>query len=105
MPRALLGFFGVICGMACVFGAFQFHVLKTERSYLLIPKRSAHLGDVYADVRGWQRKDWSEHPGLARDVVAAGHGDLIPAAGFWENIVGRPMTDRPTRRTGYRRPN
>lgn len=104
MPRALIGFFGVACGMALVFGAFHFHVVRNERSYLLIPKRHAHLGDIYADVRGWKRRNWAEHPGLAQDVVAAGHNDLIPSAGFWESIVGGPLTERPpVKRSSSRR--
>ncbi len=76
--RRLFGFFlGMIVGAGLVLFSFKYHVVYTNDGLVLVPKKQAALGDLYADVRNWKPIDWQAHPELVRSLVAHGRGDVI----------------------------
>ncbi|MSR60574.1 MAG: hypothetical protein EXS05_23520 [Planctomycetaceae bacterium] len=76
---ALIG--AAAIGAATVFAAFQFHFVRTSHRWLMVPKQSADWREAYVDVRGWTLKEWSTHPKLSGDLIAAGYGEFVSRSG------------------------
>lgn len=71
----LLG--GVLIGGVMMYIAFNYHVVVSEQSWYMVPKKEAQLSEVYVDIREWGFQDWADHPRLAEAMIEAGHGDLV----------------------------
>jgi hypothetical protein len=71
MGRLFFMFVGFIIGAGAIFGAFNYHLLKTSTGLQLCPKRSASLSETYVDIRKFTAVDWTNHPTLSADIVAA----------------------------------
>ena len=71
MGRLSFMFLGIIIGGGAIFGAFNYHLLKTSTGLELCPKRSASLSETYIDIRNFTAADWASHPALSADIVAA----------------------------------
>lgn len=84
MRRILTWMIGMVVGGGVVFTAFQYHVVRTDQRFLVVPKQQSDWREAYVDVRGWSIQEWGEHARLSQNLVAAGHGD----------IVARSATDR-----------
>lgn len=57
--------------------AFQYHLVRTGKTFLVIPKQRADWHDAYVDIRGWSHHEWSAHRDLSNNLIAAGRGDLV----------------------------
>jgi hypothetical protein len=68
---------GFFLGGAVIFGAFNYHLLKTKDGLELVPKQSAHLSETYVDIRSFTASDWTKHPDLAADIAAAEKHHLL----------------------------
>jgi hypothetical protein len=68
---------GGLVGGAGVFGALNYHVLRTADGYEFIPKASATFDDTYVDVRAFGVSDWVDHADLSKAVVKADKQHLI----------------------------
>ena len=77
MRRLMALMFGIVLGGGAVYTAFQYHVVRNDQRYLLIPKEHADWREAYVDIRGWTHREWDGHPILAKNVTTAGHGDLV----------------------------
>ncbi len=77
MRRLIAGLLGVVVGGGGVFAAFQYHLVRTEKSYLVIRKQKTDWHDAYVDIRGWTHREWGAHRELSNDLIAAGRGDLV----------------------------
>lgn len=77
MRRLAAVLLGVVLGGSAVYGAFHYHLVKTENDLLWVPKPQLSLKDVYVDVRGWGHDEWRRHPELVEAMVEGGHGELI----------------------------
>jgi hypothetical protein len=58
-------------GGAGIWGAFNFHVVKTDSGLQLVPKHTVSLSDTYVDIRQFGLAEWAAHPALSADMVAA----------------------------------
>lgn len=58
----------------------NFHVIRAQDGFHLIPKVNARLSNTYADIRGYQVADWAAHGELAAALVKANRGDLLEGA-------------------------
>ena len=101
MRRLLAMIVGVFIGGGLVFGAFQFHLVRTDSGYLLVKKQQATWRETHADIRGWKAKEWNLHRELARDLASAGHGEYVVRSGaenFLKDILGglreKPLFNR-----------
>lgn len=81
MRRVIAWMMGVCVGAAIMFAAFQFHLIRTQQRFLLVRKQQADWRDAYVDVREWSYRDWTNHPRLSENLVAAGHGDVVVRSG------------------------
>lgn len=77
MRRLIALLLGAAIGGAGVFAAFYYHVVRTEKTWLVVPKQRLDWRDAYVDVRGWTFREWSAHRELSQDVIAMGRGDLV----------------------------
>lgn len=78
MRRITTLILGMILGGGLVYGAYQYHLVRTGDQFLLIPKGQVSLVDPYVDVRDWGLSQWQEHPALLEAMRSQGHGDLVP---------------------------
>jgi hypothetical protein len=60
--------------------ALQYHIVRSPQGMHVVPRGSAGLGDIYADVRDWSLDDWQRHPDLIQDLVRDGKGEIVPAS-------------------------
>lgn len=91
MRRIITLCFGVLLGCGLMYMGFQYHLVRTDDEFLLVPKKQTALRDAYVDVRGWTHRDWKEHEELVRDLGAAGHGRVVSssvAEDFIHDILG-----------------
>jgi hypothetical protein len=77
MRRLLAVAVGVAIGTGVTFAAFQYHLVRTDKSFFLLRRQRADWHDAYADIRGWTHQEWGNHRDLSGDLIAAGRGDLI----------------------------
>lgn len=77
MRRLFWLFIGVVIGGAAILTAFNFHILKTDKGFEMVPKESLGLSDSYVDIRKFSAADWANHKQLAADMVAAEKAHLI----------------------------
>ena len=77
MRRLIAVFVGVAIGGGGMFAAFYYHLVRSEKNWLLVPKQHADWHDAYVDIRGWTNREWSSHRELSQNLVAMGRGDLV----------------------------
>jgi hypothetical protein len=80
MRRIFYLIVGVAVGGAAMWGAFNYHFLRTAEGVTYVPKQSANLSDVYLDVRDWSLADWKQHPAVVQALVANGRTELVANA-------------------------
>ena len=79
MRRIMTLCFGLACGGAVMWFAFNFHLVKSDSEWVTARKESAGLSDFYVDISSWDSAEWDDHPQLQANLRKAGHGDLVPA--------------------------
>ena len=77
MRRVIALILGVAIGGGGVFAAFQYHVVRTEQTLLVVRRQRADWHDTYVDIRGWGYRDWASHRDLSHDLIVSGRGDLV----------------------------
>lgn len=78
--RRFAGFFiGLILGSGSVFFLYNYHVVRAQEGFILIPKPANSLTDPYCDIREWKGAEWEKHAPLAAALVAHGRSDLVVA--------------------------
>src|SRR4051794_23981182 len=60
--------------------ASSMHVIRTSGSPVIIPKDRLGVRDTYVDVRNWTLDDVSNHPGVAKRLIATGKADVLASA-------------------------
>lgn len=68
---------GVVTGSVLTLGAMNYHVVRTDETVALVPKRAPTLADTYMDVREWTVSDWTDHPDFVWALYKADRQDLI----------------------------
>ncbi|MFN0051180.1 MAG: hypothetical protein ACKV0T_03260 [Planctomycetales bacterium] len=95
--RRLLALIGAATvGAGVVVAIFQLHLIRADKRWLVVPKQQADWHDAFVDIRGWSFRDWANHPNLSRNMVAAGHGDLVTRSAtdqFFRGLL-EPFRDR-----------
>ncbi|QDT36298.1 hypothetical protein [Stratiformator vulcanicus] len=77
MKYLFLLFFGIALGAGGMWAGYNYHVVRTGEEFLFVGKASPTLRDLYADVRDWNARDWSDHAVLTKSMVDSGHGELV----------------------------
>ncbi len=96
--RKLFGFlFAVMLGGGGVWFSYNYHLVRTEKEWLVVSRQRTALTDVFCDVRAWTVTDWKQHSDLASDLVKHGRGDLVldtSARGLLDELM-KPFTSSP----------
>jgi hypothetical protein len=77
MRRLIAVLLGAAIGGGGVFAAFYYHLVRTEKTWLIVPKQRLDWHDAYVDVRGWSHREWSTHRDLSQNMIVMGRGDLV----------------------------
>lgn len=80
MRKILAFLFAMVLGGVLVAGAYEFHLVRTPDSVLLIRKQTPGWREAYVDVRGWKPRDWAAHPRLVRNITLAKRDDVIESS-------------------------
>lgn len=73
--------FGAIAGLLLMFVSLQFHLIRSEDGFRLVPRTpQPSLGLFYVDLRSWTPEDYADRPELARALVAHGDTDLVASS-------------------------
>ena len=68
---------GIVIGWITLSGVYQFHLVRNDDGFMIVPKNEASVAESYADIRDWGPLDWTEHPILVQSMIEQGHKDLI----------------------------
>ena len=105
MRRLTAAFLGIILGGGLVYGLFQFHLVRADEGWLIVPKPQASMNEPFADVRQWDAAEWADHPQLIEALIAHGRGDLVKRSvsnglirGLFPKFDGASQDDTDTRR-------
>jgi hypothetical protein len=71
---------GVVLGGGLVYGALNYHVLRTPEGVELVPKLSATFDETYLDVRQYGVSEWADHDLVARAIVKSGKDHILKDA-------------------------
>ena len=80
-------FVGAIAGSLLMFVALQFHMIRSEDGFRLVPRTpQPSLGLSFVDLRHWTAADYTDRPEVARALVAHGDTDLV-ASSMTDNLL------------------
>ncbi len=71
---------GILIGAGLVYGALNYHVVRTPEGVEFVPKLAATFDETYVDVRQFSVSDWAEHEQLVRAVVKSGKDHILSNA-------------------------
>lgn len=77
MRRLIALLLGAAIGGGCVFAAFYYHLVRTDKTWLIVRKQRLDWRDAYVDIRGWSHREWSNHRDLSQNLIVMGRGDLV----------------------------
>jgi hypothetical protein len=77
MRRLIAVLLGAAIGGGGVFAAFYYHLVRTDKTWLIVPKQRLDWRDAYVDIRGWSHREWSNHRDLSNNLIAMGRSDLV----------------------------
>lgn len=77
MKTLIVMIIGAIGGAFATAMVYSNHVVQTNSQWLIVPRAGVNVKDVYADVRDWSLEDWNRHRELTRDMINAGHAEII----------------------------
>lgn len=60
---------GLICGVALLFMAMHFHLVRDNNGFSFVPKIQNNLSDIYVDVRRYDLEKWKQHKPLAAAIM------------------------------------
>lgn len=79
MNRVFIFFLGVIVGAFAHYGALNYHVVRADDGYHLIPKISSGMTETYVDIRQFEPSDWNQHKTLESAIKQADKSGLLQA--------------------------
>ena len=98
MRKLFVLVFGALFGGAGVWFSYNYHVVKSEKETLCVPKQRPALTDIYCDIRKWSIAEWKQHPDLASDLVKHGRSELVidsTAKNLFDDFT-RPFSTSPS---------
>lgn len=71
---------GILAGGALIYFAMNFHLIRANDGFHLIPKVNAQLPGTYADIREFKVTDWADNAEIAAALMNANRRDLLDGA-------------------------
>ncbi len=69
--------FGVFTGVALMYVALHYHVVRGNEGFYLVPKLTHNLSEIYVDTRDFEADDWIEHQSVAAAIMQSNQTHLI----------------------------
>ena len=80
MSRIFAFLLGIAVGAFAHYAALNYHVVRAEDGFHVIPKISTGIAEAYVDIRQFELADWNEHKTLAAAIVRAEKSTLLKDA-------------------------
>ena len=77
MNRLMCFLLGVVVGVAGLHTAQNYHIVRSQDGFHLIPKHVSSLKDPYVDIRNFGVSDWAEHLELVEAIRNSEHKSLL----------------------------
>jgi hypothetical protein len=71
---------GIVVGGILIFAAMNYHIIRADDGFHVVPKLDAQLALTYADIRGFTVADWAKNSELAAALMNANRRDLVDSA-------------------------
>ncbi|MFN6130343.1 MAG: hypothetical protein ACK57G_20640 [Planctomycetota bacterium] len=75
---------GLVLGVATLYGAMHYTLVRAKDGFHFIPKFTARLDTPYVDIRAFKLEQWKRQQMLALSIVKAKKGYLLDDRGFAE---------------------
>jgi hypothetical protein len=76
---------GIVAGGVLIFGAMNYHLIRSKDGLHLVPKVDAQLAGTYTDIRNFKVADWANHAEITAALLQADRGDLLEG-GFTDSL-------------------
>lgn len=88
---------GILTGFLLMGLAYEYHFVRSDEGFLVVPKTQSALKNVYVDIRDWSLKDWGDHSDVARALIQDGRSDLITTGAARDALqqLIPPLPDNP----------
>ena len=77
MSRFFAFVLGVAVGAFGYYAAQNYHVVRANDGFHVIPKTAPRMGEIYVDIRQFDLSDWNDHKSLALAIVRAEKSSLL----------------------------
>lgn len=67
---------GLVVGASLMFVSLRYHVVRADNGFHMVPKSTANLGTIYADVRDYTVDDWRNNQQLMIDITKSDNAPL-----------------------------
>ena len=94
MSRFFAFVLGIAVGAFGHYAALNYHLVRADDGFHVIPKVAPQMGDAYVDIRQFDLSDWNDNKTLAMAIVRAEKSSLLKDAagdtlnGFIKGAVG-----------------
>lgn len=68
---------GLVLGVATLYGAMHYTVVRAKDGFHVVPKISARLETPYVDVRSFKLEQWQKRQSLALSILKSKKGYLL----------------------------
>jgi hypothetical protein len=91
MRRLVTFLLGMVTGGLLLFGALNYHILRADDGFHLIPKTSTRLAATYVDIRKFTVADLTKHADIVEAIIRADKQELLKktTAGALQNGLDR----------------
>ena len=80
MRRLMTFFLGMVAGGLLLYGALQFHIVRADDGFHVVPKVEAKIAATYVDIRNFSFADWKQHTDIAAALMRAEKEELMKNA-------------------------
>ena len=68
---------GLTSGFLLMGLSYEYHFVRSDDGFLIVPKTQSSLRNIYVDIRDWSLEDWGDHADVARALIQDGRSELI----------------------------
>lgn len=91
MTRITTFFLGILLGAAGLYVTENFYIVRSNKSFHLIPKVSSRLEMPYRDIRHYTPQDWNANSALGLAILKSQKQDLVVDSSL--DQVGNSLED------------
>ncbi len=91
MRRLMTFIFGMVTGGVLLYGALNYHIIRANDGFHLVPKTGTRLAGTYVDIREMTVADLANHADILDALIRANKQQLLKntATGALQNGLDR----------------